>query len=75
MKEDTFNLVGAARHLNVMPSTVRYWAIMGFMPYTIIDGHWVIKRSDLEAADKAVQRRPKAGKRGKRGTYTPVTSS
>lgn len=76
MKDDTtFNLIGAANHLGVKPSTVRYWAITGRLRAALVNGHWVIRRSDLERADKEARSRPRAGKRGKRGKYVPFAET
>jgi len=70
----TFNLVGAARHVAVTPSAVRYWIISGSLPATLVNGHWVIRRDELEKANEAAQKKARAGLRGKRGTYVPVAA-
>lgn len=70
-----FNLPGAGRHIGVKPQTVRYWIIAGKCKATMVDGHWIIKKSDLEEADRAARSGPRPGRRGKRGTLVPAVES
>lgn len=72
---ETFNLIGAGRHVGVKPQTVRYWIMNGLLKADMVGGHWVIRRSDLEAADEKARSGPRPGRRGRRGTLVPTAGS
>lgn len=73
--DEFFNLPQAGRHVGVKPQTVRYWIITGLCKAEMVDGRWVIKRSDLEEADRRARSGPRPGRRGKRGTLVPISNS
>lgn len=71
--EQTFNLIGAGRHLGVKPQTVRYWILTGKLKADFVQGRWIIRKDELEKADKTAKEGPRPGRRGKRGTLVPLT--